>query len=161
MLRRHRLVGHRQARVVDLLQVVDHVDRAEHVVAIGRAAAAVEVMDETTEPARADREIGMHLVFGRPKTHVGKSHRHALRPIGAEVVLPHLGNRLPAERPRDLDQAGRLVHLAAETFQIAERFGRIDLDSRPLQDRLGGLVDLLHLRGGQDAEGLHERLSQA
>ena len=120
MLGRHRLVGNRQARIVDLIQMVDHVDGREHVVAIGRAAAPLQVVDEAAEAARADGKIGMHLIFDRPKPHVRKSHRHPLGPIRALVILPHPGDHLPAELAGDLDQARIVAPAAAEPLEIAQ-----------------------------------------
>ena len=154
--RRHRLIGHRQTGVVDMLQVVDHVDGAEHVVAAGWPPAAVRVVEKAAESARADREICVYLIGGRSKTHMGKPHRHALRPIRTLIVLPHLRDDLPADLAGNLDQAGGVVDLTSKPLQVAERLGRIDLDSRPLQDRLGRIVDPLHLRGGEDPERFHD-----
>ena len=64
------LVRHWQSCVIYVIEIVDHIDRTEHVIAIGRAAIALKIMNEAAESAGTDREILVYLVGDPTKAYV-------------------------------------------------------------------------------------------
>jgi ABC-type sugar transport system ATPase subunit len=121
-----------------------------------RIPAPIQAGGEDGEPAGAEGEVEVDRRLLAAEADLRIADAHPLRqPVRIGVLPPHPGDALLDNRFREPDPPGIMVHAAPGGLQIVQRPPAADDHADALQDAFGRVVDLLHLRRGEEANRFH------